>query len=144
MIHFRNLQTYLESGMLFAKNNPNVQAGYRISYDEIVDRRGTAEFTTPCGSNVNEFVPFYFSPSTKMAIAIHFGNVRLKAPNDTVLGVATMEDVAYLVVEPRVLFESGRQCWFTNIACNSAAYPPTYNDNQAELETHVELSLIHI
>lgn len=140
MTHFRNLKTYLESGYLFAKNYHTAQAGYRISYDEIVHRRGTAQFTTPCNSNVNDFVPFYFSPSTAMAFAIHIGNVRLKASNDIDLGVATMEDVAYFVVEPRALFESGRQCWFTDIACNSG-FPPAYKDEQAELESHIDWAL---
>ncbi len=140
MTHYRNLQTYLAAGGLFAKNNPNVQPGYRISYDDIVARRGTAAFTTPCGSNVNDFVPFYFSPCTKMAYSIHIGNVPLKAPNGDNLGVASMDDVAYLVVPPGALFASGRTCWFTDIACNSG-FPPTYANDLAVLPTLIEWAL---
>lgn len=140
MTHYGNLQTYLKSGSLFAKNSPHVQTGYRISFDDIVARRGTATFTTPCGSNVNDFVPFYFSPSTKMAYSIHIGNVPLKAPNGADLGIATMDDVALMVVNPSTLFNSGRKCWFTDISCNSGI-PPSYCDDQTKLETQIEWGL---
>lgn len=140
MTHFKNLQTYLDTGFLFAKNSVHVQAGYRISFDDIVARRGTAHFTTPCGSNVNDFVPFYFSPCTKMAYSIHIGNVPLKGPNGDNLGTATMDDVAYLVVEPSALLNSGRTCWFTDIACNSG-FPATYKNSLTDLHTHVDWSL---
>lgn len=136
MTHYKNLQTYFAAGNLYAKNNRNVQAGYRISFDDIVARRGSAAFTTPCGSNVNDFVPFYFSPCTKMAYSIHIGNVPLKAPNGTELGIANMDDVAYIVVNPTALFASGRSFWFTDIACNSG-FPATYSRDTAGLETHV-------
>jgi len=136
MTHYKNLQTYLVAGHLYAKNSQSAQLGYRISFDDIVARRGSAEFTTPCGSNVNDFVPFYFSPCTKMAYSIHIGNVPLKAPNGAELGQASMDDVAYMVVNPIALFASGRSCWFTDISCNSG-FPPTYNDKSDELETHI-------
>jgi len=140
MTHYRNLQTYLSSGYLFAKNSPHLQAGYRISYDEIVARRGTRDFTTPSGSNVNDFVPFYFSPSTSMAFTIHKGNVPLKAPDGARLGMASMNDVAYLVVQPATLSVSGREFWFTNIACNSGV-PATYNNDISEMQSHVDWML---
>ena len=132
MTYYRNLQRYLSDGAVYAKNSPHVQPGYRISFDEIVARRGTAAFGTPCGSTVNDFVPFYFSPITKMAYTIHAENVDLKAPTDENLGRASMDDVAYLVVHPNRLFASGRRCWFTDIACNSGI-PPTYEDDPDKL-----------
>lgn len=140
MTHYKNLEVYLGAVAIYAKNSPHVQAGYRISYDEIVNRRGTAEFTTPCGSNLNEFVPFYFSPITKMAYAIHAQNVPLRDPAGVHLGQAEMDDVAYVVVDPGVLFASGRKCWFTDIACNSAL-PPEYEDQPGRLEQHVDWAL---
>lgn len=140
MTYYRNLQTYLADGCIYAKNHPNMQAGFRISFDDIVARRGTAIFTTPCGSNINDFVPFYFSPITKMAYTIHAGNVRLRSPDGADLGPAEMEDVAYVVVDPDVLFSSGRACWFTDIACNSGI-PPTYENRARELSRHVDWPL---
>jgi len=140
MTHYKNLQTYLAAGHLYAKNSQFLQAGYRISFDDIVARRGSAAFTTPCGSNVNDYVPFYFSPCTKMAYSIHVGNVPLKAPNGAMLGQAGMDDVAYVVVNPAILVASGRSCWFTDIACNSGI-PANYNDSLAELETHIAWAL---
>ena len=52
MTDYRNLQRYLADEALYAKNHPKVQPGFRISYDEIVARRGTAMFTAPCRSNI--------------------------------------------------------------------------------------------
>lgn len=140
MTHFRNLQTYLAVGCLYAKNHPNMLPGFRISFEEIVARRGGAAFMTPCGSNVNDFVPFYFSPCTKMASSIDHGKVILRGPDGTDLGVAEMGDVAYLVVNPERLFASGRVCWFTDIACNSGI-PPTYENRPDRLETHIDWPL---
>jgi ssDNA thymidine ADP-ribosyltransferase, DarT len=140
MTYYRNLQKYLKDGAIYAKNSPSVQAGYRISLDDIVARRGSSIFTTPCESNVNDFVPFYFSPITKMAYTIHVGNVDLKAPSSESLGRANMDDVAFVVVDPSRLFASGRDCWFTDIACNSAI-PPVYENDPTKLESHVAWSL---
>lgn len=140
MTHYRNLERYLTDGAVYAKNSPRVQMGYRISFDDIVARRGTATFTTPHGSNVNDFVPFYFSPITKMAYTIHMGNVDLKGPDGKSLGPARMDDVAFIVVDPERLFDSGRDFWFTEIACNSAIRPVYVND-RARLMDHVEWPL---
>jgi hypothetical protein len=140
MTYFRNLQAYLADGYIFAKNHPQMQPGYRISFEDIVARRGGVQFTTPCGSNVNDFVPFYFSPSTKMAYTVHAGNVRLRGPDDSDLGVAEMGDVAYLVVSPGTLFASGRACWYTDFACNSGI-PPTYENQSDRMETHIDWPL---
>lgn len=140
MTHFRNLQTYLADGYICAKNHPQMQPGYRTSFEDIVARRGGTEFTTPCGSNVNDFVPFYFSPSTKMAYTIHAGNVRLRGPDNSDLGIADMDDVAYVVVQPQAMFDSGRTCWFTDIACNSGI-PPIYENRPERMETHIDWAL---
>lgn len=140
MTYYRNLLRYLTDGALYAKSSPHVQLGYRISFDDIVARRGTAAFATPCGATVNDFVPFYFSPITKMAYTIHVGNVDLKGPSGENLGRASMDDVAYLVVSPDRLFASGRTYWFTDIACNSGI-PPTYECNSEKLASLVSWSL---
>ena len=140
MTYYQNLQIYLADGFIYAKNHPNMQQGFRISFDEIVSRRGGTEFTAPCGSNINDFVPFYFSPITKMAYTIHVGNVHLRDPIGSDLGTASMEDVAYIVADSAALFASGRSCWFTDIACNSGI-PPTYRNKQADLQTHVRWPL---
>ena len=137
MTYFENLKYFLSSGAEFAKNSANGLPRYRISFDDIVARRGSKLFATPCGSTVNDFVPFYFSPSTKMAFSIHIGNVPLRAPDGTELGKASMDDVAFMIVKPNDLFASGRKCWFTDISCNSGI-PPTYCDDQNQLLTHVE------
>ena len=140
MTYFQNLQRYLADGRAFAKNHKDMQPGFRISFNDIVQRRGTAQFTTPCNSNVNDFVPFYFSPITKMAYTIHAGNVRLIDPEGEILGTAQMQDVAYLVVRPASLFEGGRTCWFTDIACNSGI-PPVYENRPEKLSTHIQWAL---
>ena len=140
MTYYRNLERYFSDGAIYANNSPDVQHGYRISFDDIVARRGTSAFPTPRGSKVSDFVPLYFSPITKMAYTIHAGNVQLRDPSGVNLGQASMDDVAYLVVQPDRLFASGRRCWFTDIACNSAI-PATYESDPAKLATHIAWSL---
>lgn len=140
MTYFRNLKIYLNDRFIFSKNNAQVQRGYRVSYEDIVARRGTPQFVTPCGSNVNDFVPFYFSPITKMAYSIHMRNVPLRDLDGEVIEPANPEDIAYLVVDPNVLFQSERVCWYTDIACNSAI-PPKYCKDPNELENHVSWKL---
>lgn len=135
MTYYKNLEPFLEDGAEFSKNNPNSKPRFRISFDEIVARRGTV-LAVPSGAVVNEFVPFYFSPSTKMAFTIHKGNVVLRSPDDQILGPAKMDDVAFMVVDPGVLFSSGRECWFTDQACNSGI-TPTYENDPTRLEQHV-------
>jgi hypothetical protein len=135
MTYFKNLKTFLDDGAEFAKDSPQGKPRFRISFDEIVARRGTV-FTVPSGATVNEFVPFYFSPSTKMAFSIHKGNVPLRSPDSEELGPASMDDVAFMVVEPSALFQSGRECWFTDQACNSGI-TPVYDNDPTNLAQHV-------
>lgn len=93
MTYGANIETYLAHGEIHSKNHPVAQHGYRTSFSEIVARRGGQEFLTPCRSNVNDFVPFYFSPSTAMAYTINRGNVKLLGPGDIDLGAASMDDM---------------------------------------------------
>lgn len=139
MTYYKNLEAFLANGAEFAKDNPAGEPRYRISFEEIVARRGTI-FRVPSGGSVNEFVPFYFSPSTKMAYSIHKKNVPLRDPDGQNLGSASMNDVAYMVVDPEVLFRSGRECWFTDQACNSAI-TPVYENDPGNLSQHIAWSL---
>lgn len=135
MTYYRNLEIFLGDGAEYAKDSPKGKPRYRISFEEIVAKRGTV-FSTPSGAAVNEFVPFYFSPSTKMAYSIHVGNVPLRTPDGRNLGSADMDDVAFMAVNPQSLFASGRECWFTDQACNSAIVP-SYEDDPSKLEEHI-------
>ncbi len=135
MTFYKNLESFLKDGAEFAKDSPQGKPRYRISFDEIVARRGTI-FSVPSGCLVNEFVPFYFSPSTKMAFSIHKGNVPLRDPNGQNLGPANMNDVAFMVVDPDALSKSSRECWFTDQACNSAI-TPRYENDMSKLEQHI-------
>lgn len=140
MTFYRNLQTYLVDGCIYANNHQHVQRCYRISFDEIVNRRSGSNYATPRGLNINCFVPFYFSPVTKMALSVHHGKVTLRDPAGANCGAARMEDVVYLIVDPETLFGSGREFWFTDSACNSAIQPK-FENRPAELENHIEWSL---
>lgn len=140
MTYYKNLTRFFSDGCEFARNHHKAVRGYSISYDNIAERRGTSRFTTPCDSNVNDFVPFYFSPSTKMAFAIHRGNVVLKDPEENELGSIDMNDVVYMIVDPEILFNSGRDFWYTNISCNSAV-SPCYHNNREELSKTVNWAL---
>lgn len=139
MTYYKNLQAFFVAGMECAKDNPQGTPRYRISFDSIVARRGTVH-TVPSGAAVNAFVPFYFSPSTKMAFSIHSGNVPLRDPAGQDLGAANMNDVAFMVVDPDALFQSGRECWFTDQACNSGIVP-VYENDPLQLPHHVDWPL---
>lgn len=140
MTYGANIETYLAHAEIRSKNHPMTQYGYRTSFSEIVKRRGGQEFLTPCNSNVNDFVPFYFSPSTAMAYTINRGNVLLIGPDETDLGAASMEDIVYIVADPQKVKSSNFDFWFTDIACNSAQVPQ-YSKDMDNLEQHVDWSL---
>lgn len=135
MTYYKNLKSFLACGAEYAKDSKQAEPRFRISFEEIVARRGEV-FSVPSGFSVNEFVPFYFSPSTKMAFSIHKRNVPLRAPDGQYLGAASMEDVAFMVVDPSALFQSGRECWFTDQACNSAI-TPVYESDPDKLVEHI-------
>lgn len=139
MTYYKNLREFFAVAREFAKDNPQGTPRYRISFDDIVARRGTVH-TVPSGATVNSFVPFYFSPSTKMAFSIHRGNVPLHDPAGQNLGAANMDDVAFMVVDPDTLFQSGRECWFTDQACNSGILP-VYAADPHRLAHHVDWAL---
>ena len=139
LMHVYNLETYFQDGFVNAKNKLPIQQCYQTSYADIVHRRGS-DFRTPCDCAVNDFVPFYFSPSTAMAYAIHVGKVELIAPDGSVNCKASMNDIAYIVADPLKVAESGHEHYFTNIACNSGIQPKYENDIKC-LEEHINWSL---
>lgn len=139
MTYYMNLESFLTDGAEFAKDSPQAKPRYRISFDAIVAKRG-AIFSVPSGPAVNGFVPFYFSPSTKMAYSIHSGRVTLRSPDDQDLGPANMDDVAFMIVDPNTLFQSGRECWFTDQACNSAI-TPLYENDPNKIDQHIDWAL---
>lgn len=126
-------------GVLYANNHPNVQQGYRVSEPTIVSRRGTDHFT-PCDTNVNDFVQFYFSPFTAMAYTIHKGNVPPRDPDGNIIGDGSMDDVAFIVADPFKVSKDEDQYWFSNIACNSAILP-AYENDISKLDTHIDWTL---
>ena len=133
-----NIETYLNDGEIRSKLHPNVQLGYRTSYRDLVAQRD--EFVTPCGNSVNNFVPFYFSPSTAMALAINADKVRLVGPASEDLGTASLEDIVYIVADPTKVAAAGSPFWFSDIACNSAQ-TPRYCSDITQLESHVDWAL---
>lgn len=139
MMHYRNVEQILNDGAIFAKNF-QIQPGYQISYEEIVNKRGT-DFKTPNNEVVNDFVPFYFSPRTSMAHAISMGKVPLRDPKGTNLGTANMNDVIFMVSHTSHFQNAGLPFWFTDVACNSGAVVPEYKNDLSELQSHVEWSL---
>jgi ssDNA thymidine ADP-ribosyltransferase, DarT len=140
MTYIENLETYFQDKRIYSKNHPTDQRAYQTSYSEIVERRGGADFETPCGGVVNDFVPFYFSPATSMAFAIHRDKVSLTSPNGHALDTARMEDIAFMVCDPQKITEAGLDFWFTNIACNSGI-TPSYEKDISLMEQHIAWEL---
>ena len=139
MTHYRNIEQQMIDGFLYSRNNLNGKARYSICYDEIVNRRGTEQFT-PDLENLNEFVPFYFSPATAMSFTISQGNVIFKSPNGGSLGPGSNEHIVFYVCDPLQVHELGLKYWFTDIACNSGILPE-FQNNIALLEEHISWDL---
>jgi hypothetical protein len=135
MTHVNNLETYFRDGCIRANNQTPIQKGFQTSYRNIVARRGT-DFFAPCGSSVNDFVPFYFSPATSMAYVISKGSVGLVGPDGEDLGIANMDDLAFVVCDVEKVAKNIPNFWFTNIACNSGI-TPSYENDIGKLEQHV-------
>lgn len=128
---------FLADGEIRAKNCTPRQACHQASYQQIVDRRGTQDFPTPCGGVVNDYVPFYFSPVTSFTYTIYKGNVTLVAPDGRELGKATEDDRVFFVARPLRVAEAALTYCFSDFALNSHAPLPTLEDDLARLEEHV-------
>ena len=139
MTHFRNVEQHMADGNLYARNNPLGKNQFSICYDKIVQRRGTQIFT-PNRQNINEYVPFYFSPSTGMALAIDRGGVKFTAPNGSDLGQSNSDDVVFYVCNPRNIHDQNLEYWISNIGCNSGI-PPLFTDEIDNLDSHVNWGL---
>lgn len=140
MTYFKNIEQFLVDNAVLAKNHNPMQRCYRTSFDDIVNKRGT-DFFTPAGEVINDFVPFYFSPITGMAFSIYKHNVKLISPAGVNLGPADSDDMVYLVSNT-VHFQDNDFCfWFTDIAVNSAAHIPKYENDLSKLDIHVDWPL---
>ena len=139
MTHFRNVEQHMADGNLYARNNPLGTAQYSICYDEIVQRRGTQIFT-PKQQNINQYVPFYFSPCTGMALAIAGGYVKFTSPDGTVLGQSNNDDVVFYVCDPQEVHALNLEYWITDIGCNSGI-PPLFSNDIEDLESHINWKL---
>lgn len=138
MIYYKNIEQILVDGVICARNY-KIQPGYQISYSHIVNKRND-EFSTPDGDSINDFVPFYFSPITVMAYTIHRGNVPLCDPKEKDVGIASMNDIIYLVSNTEYFDDPLQDIWFTDVSCNSAT-APSYEKDLNRLPTHVDWPL---
>jgi len=136
-----NIPQFLADGAVWAKNHDPMQPCFQTSYAGIVERRGTEEFQTPCDSVVNDFVPFYFSPITAMAYAIHVGNVSLRDVNGEEIRTATSEDIVFLVSITDHFENADLPFYFTNVACNNRVEIPRFENDLAKIGTHIDWSL---
>ncbi len=118
MTYYKNIERFLKDGALYAKNHQD-QPQFSISYGEINNKRGN-EFKTPDDESLHDYLPFYFSPITAMAYAIHRKNVTLKNQTGEDIGKANSSDVVYIVSNIKICAAKKIPFWFTNVACNTA------------------------
>ncbi len=133
----RDLQTFLDDGEIRAKNHALGQRVHQTSYTNIVATRGTSIFTLPHGGVVNDYVPFYFSPLTGFAYAIHSGKVELRCPDGRVLGMANDDERIFFVFAVEDFEGSGLQYCFSDLALNTAAPMPSVDADLTNLENHI-------
>lgn len=135
--YFQDLQIFLNDGEIRAKNHTMPQLCHQTSYQDIVDRRGTDQFSMPCGGVVNDYVPFYFSPFTAFTYTIHQGNVDLRGPDGAVLGKASSDSRVFLVANVNKFADSGLRLCFTDYPLNSLSPMPNLESDLSKIETHV-------
>nr|AFQ90343.1 hypothetical protein [Paracoccus marcusii] len=136
-VHYSDLPTFLADGEIRAKNHATLQRCHQVSYQDIVDRRGTNEFSMPNGGVVNDYVPFYFSPITAFTYTIFRENVSLVSPDGTYLRKACEDDRIFMVAAPEAFRGSGLFTCFSDYALNSRAPMPTVEADLDKLEDHV-------
>jgi len=141
LTYYKNIIQFLTDGAIWAKNHVPMQRCYQTSYANIVNRRGTAEFQTPCGCVVNDFVPFYFSPVTAMSYTIYRGNVDLRGCDGVKIGVARSDEIVFLVSNTQHFQDIGCLIYFTNVGCNSQVIVPKFKSDLSDLDTHVNWPL---
>lgn len=137
LTYYKNVEFFLRDGAVFAKNHKPLQRCWRTSYQDIVNRRGT-EFWTPDGDNINDYLPFYFSPITPMACAIYKKSVPLKNLDGVDLGAANQEDIVFLVSTAEKIANTPIPFWFSDVACNTMAPQPHYLNDITQIENHIE------
>lgn len=136
-VHYSDLPTFLTDGEIRAKNHATPQRCHQVSYQDIVNRRGTNEFNVPNGGVVNDYVPFYFSPITAFTYTISRENVPLVSPDGAYLRQACEDDRIFMVASLEAFRGSGLFTCFSDYALNSRAPMPTVETDFDLLEGHV-------
>ena len=138
--YFENISIYAQDGFIRAKNNPPTQLGHRISYSEIVSRRGET-YTTPNNHTINDYVPFYFSPIQAMSYTIAQENVDLIDTQGLTLRKACFDDLAFVVARvDKVINKYPNTHYVSDNACNSSAlvrFGQGINDLNSLVNWHV-------
>ncbi|WP_082925872.1 DarT ssDNA thymidine ADP-ribosyltransferase family protein [Xanthomonas nasturtii] len=137
----RDLALILADREIRSKNHVYAQSCHQTSHAQIVGFRGTPAFSLPYGGVVNDYVQFYLSPVTAFSFVIHKGNVEVKSPAGDLLGMSSINDRLFLVVEVAEIYAHGFQACFSNYALNSMAPMPEVVAELGMLESHVKWPL---
>jgi hypothetical protein len=141
MVYYEDCALFFADGELRCKNSNQAQLCHQTSHAGIVSRRGERGILTPSGAVVNDHVAFYFSPMTGMAFSIHRRNVPLVDPTGRDLGPATMDNRVFFVANVEKFRNANLTFWFSDIACNSLAPMPAFDNDLDNLEQHVAWDL---
>lgn len=108
---------------------PRMMVSYRVVVLQLTQCR--------VGGVVNDYVPFYFSPKTGFTFTIAQENVGLRCPDGAYLRQATDDDRAFFVGRAKHLIQSHLTTYFSDVALNTLATPPTIRHSLAHLKTTV-------
>lgn len=140
-VDYRDLETFLLDGGIFAKNHSPLQKCHQTSYKNLVDRRGTSMFQMPNSKVINDFVAFYLSPISSFTYAIHKGSVPVIDPNGNEIGMSNLGDRAFIVCNIDKVIKNISQCYYSNYALNSQALSPEVFNDFSQIENNINWSL---
>lgn len=112
IIHRDNLEWVLQHGLYAGSHEIRSDSWVNIGSEELIDKRSRKEVPIHPGGNLNDYVPFYFTPFSPMMLNIKtgIGGVIQRSNEELLILVSSLHDVS----------QSGHEFVFTDSHAYSA------------------------